>query len=94
MISSRAFGRPGMATCLAMSAEAQEYVRAYRTGNWSMPWLNAYAEGMFESEIAKVFEVTGIPKPILVDPQGTIVEVGMGLRGETLIAVLARYIGE
>jgi thiol-disulfide isomerase/thioredoxin len=71
-----------------------EDVREFRAGNLSMPWVNAFAEGAFESEIAKDFEVGGIPKPILVDPQGIIVETGMNLRGESLMAVLARYVGK
>jgi thiol-disulfide isomerase/thioredoxin len=71
-----------------------EDVREFRAGNLSMPWVNAFAEGAFESEIAKDFEVGGIPKPILVDPEGTIVEAGMNLRGESLMAVLARYVGK
>jgi thiol-disulfide isomerase/thioredoxin len=65
-------------------------VAAFRADKWSMPWLHAYADGMFDAEIAKTFEVNGIPKPILVDPQGKIVGVGMDLRGENLMAVLAR----
>jgi thiol-disulfide isomerase/thioredoxin len=71
-----------------------EDVAAFRAGEWKMPWVHTYAEGMFESEIAKAFEVMGIPKPILVDPQGTIVETGMGLRGDNLMTILARYVGE
>lgn len=71
-----------------------EDVRTFRAGKWSMPWLNTYAEGMFESEIGKAFEVTGIPKPILVGPEGTIVEAGMNLRGESLMAILEGYVGK
>jgi thiol-disulfide isomerase/thioredoxin len=67
-----------------------EDVTAFRADKWSMPWLHAYADGMFDSNVARVFEVKGIPKPILVDPQGKIVEVGMGLRGEGLMAILTR----
>lgn len=74
--------------------ESPEDVAEFRAGQWKMPWLNAYSEGVFQSEAAKVFEVAGIPKPILVDPNGTIVESGMGLRGDNLLAIISRYVGE
>jgi thiol-disulfide isomerase/thioredoxin len=80
---------------LSVSFDRQpQEVAAFRAGEWKMPWVHAFAEGMFESEIAKVFEVTGIPKPILVDPQGAILEAGVGLRGENLVRLVAKHVGE
>lgn len=69
-------------------------VKAFRANKWPMPWTNAYAEGMFDSDVAKAFEVTGIPKPILVDPSGKIVETDWDLRGESLPVVLSEYVGK
>ncbi|MFZ1946206.1 MAG: thioredoxin-like domain-containing protein [bacterium] len=88
------FKGPGFEILSISFDRRPEDVAQFRAGDWPMPWLNAYSEGMFQSEAATVFEVAGIPKPILVDPQGMIVECGMGLRGDNLTTVLARYLGE
>ncbi len=57
-----------------------------------MPWLNAFLEDGFRSELAKKFEVVGIPKPILVGPNGLILDKGSVLRGEALDRTLSRYL--
>jgi thiol-disulfide isomerase/thioredoxin len=71
-----------------------EQIGVFRAGQWKMPWLHAFAEGMFESDIARRFEVSAIPKPVLVDPEGMIVAVGPELRGKKLEKTLAQYLGE
>ena len=73
---------------------APDDVEEYRAKKWAMPWLHTFAEGNFQSELAQTFEVTGIPKPILVDPNGTIVAVGEELRGKKLSQTLARLLGD
>jgi thiol-disulfide isomerase/thioredoxin len=67
-------------------------IAGFRAGEWKMPWLHAFAEGMFSDEVATQFEVSGIPKPVLVDPEGIIVATGLELRGDSLEETLARYI--
>ena len=74
--------------------QSVDQIAAFRAGKWKMPWLHAFAEGMFESDIATLFEVSGIPKPVLVDPDGIIVAVGANLRGENLEGTLERCIKE
>jgi thiol-disulfide isomerase/thioredoxin len=69
--------------------QSVNHIDGFRAGQWKMPWLHAFAEGMFESEIATLFEVQGIPKPVLVDPEGIIVAVGSDLRGAALEETLA-----
>lgn len=64
----------------------------FRKEKWNMPWLNAYIEKGFNSKLAKKFEVFGIPKPILVGPDGLILEEGFTLRGETLVMTLSKYL--
>ena len=73
---------------------APEDVLKFREKKWAMPWLHAFAEGSFNSDLAKEFEVTGIPKPILVDPNGVIVATEGELRGPKLSKTLARYLGD
>lgn len=73
--------------------EKAETVGSYRTKKWKMPWMHGFVEGNFQSDIAKTFEVTGIPKPILVDPNGNIVAMESDLRGENLDQTLARFLG-
>jgi thiol-disulfide isomerase/thioredoxin len=57
-----------------------------------MPWHHAFVEKGFQSDLAKAFAVTGIPKPILVDPSGKIVAMGESLRGEELEKTLAKLL--
>lgn len=82
-------------TLLSVSFDPKrEDVAKYRLGKWRMPWLHAFAAQGFEGDEAKTFSVVGIPKPILVDPTGTIVAVENELRGEKLQQTLTRLLGE
>jgi thiol-disulfide isomerase/thioredoxin len=72
--------------------QSVEDIAAFRAGQWKMPWLHAFAEGMFESDIATLFEVSAIPKPVLVDPEGMIVATGEELRGKGLEETLEQHI--
>ena len=67
-------------------------VEKYRKGEWPMPWLHTFVDGGFRSDLAKAFEVRGIPKPVLVGPDGRIVAVGIQLRGENLDKTLERVL--
>lgn len=61
---------------------------------WPMPWLNTHIEEGFWSEAAEMFEITGIPKPILVDKAGIIIAMGFDLRGNNLDKTLARVFSQ
>lgn len=63
-------------------------VKKFRGDKYKMPWLHSFVEGGFKSEIAAAFEVKGIPKPILVDKDGTILAVDSPLRGKNLFNTL------
>ncbi len=78
---------------LSMDA-AQTQIAPFRAKKWKMPWLHAFITGIFEAELAKKFEVAGIPKPILVGPDGKIITMQEDLRGEVLEKTLAKYLGE
>jgi len=72
-----------------------EEVAKFRSGQWKMPWLHTFVEKGFSSDLAKAFEVRGIPKPILVDGNtNTILATGNDLLGERLEKTLARVLGE
>jgi thiol-disulfide isomerase/thioredoxin len=71
-----------------------EDVAKFRRAKWKMPWLHTFVEQGFGSELAKNFEVMGIPKPILVDGNtNTILATEMDLRGERLEKTLAGVLG-
>ncbi len=74
--------------------EKAETVKEFRKGKWKMPWLNSFAAGGYENEVVKRFEVSGIPKPVLVDRTGQIIATGNDLRGASLRKTLARMVGE
>lgn len=80
---------------LSISFDAQQQdIEKFRGAKWDMPWLHAFAVGNFNSDLAKTFEVSGIPKPILVDPNGMIIATEGELRGEALEKTLERYLGD
>lgn len=71
----------------------RETVAKFRAGTARMPWMNGLLQGGIESEIAKRFELTGIPKPVMVGRDGRIIAVGDELRGPRLGRTLASVVG-
>lgn len=69
-------------------------VAPFREGRFAMPWLHGFVEDGFDSDVAKAFGVAGIPKPILVGPDGTILATESDLRGENLRETLAEHLSE
>jgi thiol-disulfide isomerase/thioredoxin len=67
-------------------------IHRFRGGKWPMPWLHSFSPGVWKNEATRIFEVSGIPKPILVSPDGTIVALDADLRGPNLEKTLAKYI--
>ncbi len=66
----------------------------FRQRKWKMPWLHAFIEKGFESDLANRFEITSIPKPILIDPEGKIIATDDKLRGEELGKTLTTILGK
>jgi thiol-disulfide isomerase/thioredoxin len=65
-------------------------VAKFRQDKWKMPWLHTFVEKGFMSDLARTFEVIGIPKPILVDGNtNMILATEADLRGEGLEKTLA-----
>ena len=80
-------------TILSLSYDRnRDDIMPFRTEKWPMPWLHTFLEGSLKSEITNKFEVDGIPKPILVGPDGTILATESELRGESLEGTLRRFI--
>ncbi|HJR06865.1 MAG TPA: hypothetical protein VJ842_06390, partial [Pyrinomonadaceae bacterium] len=71
-----------------------ETVNRFREGKWKMPWLNSFITNGFDSPLVKQFEISGIPKPILVNREGRIIATENDLRGPNLAKTLARVLGE
>lgn len=87
-------GRKGF-EILSISMDAAEgQIAPFRAKKWKMPWLHAFIPGIFNADLAKEFEVAGIPRPILVGPDGTIVAMEDSMRGENLEKTLAKFLGE
>lgn len=86
-------GRKGF-NILSISMDASKnQIAPFRAKKWKMPWKHAFIDGIFDAELARRFEVAGIPKPILVDPSGRIVAMEEDLRGENLEKTLERFLG-
>jgi thiol-disulfide isomerase/thioredoxin len=61
-------------------------------GKYPMPWINTFAKGSFQGDIAEKFELVGIPKPILVDRNGKIIALGEDLRGHNLKKTISNFL--
>ena len=59
-----------------------------------MPWKHAFIEGGFQNPVAEAYGVKGIPKPLLLGPDGKIVASGGELRGENLERTLEKFLGQ
>ncbi len=80
-------------TILSLSFDRnKEAIEQFRKKEWKMPWLHVFLEGGNRDTISKEFEVSGIPKPILVDPKGKIVATEGELRGDDLDVTLAKFL--
>ncbi|RMH65209.1 MAG: hypothetical protein D6677_03005 [Calditrichaeota bacterium] len=81
-------------TILSLSLDPKpDDVDAYRKEKWAMPWLHAFLENDFDNPMCKRFEVHGIPAPLLIGPDGSILATQEDLRGTRLIKTLDKYLG-
>ncbi|MDC1067920.1 TlpA disulfide reductase family protein [Candidatus Kapabacteria bacterium] len=77
---------------LSFDRNAGEIKKTINNSKYKMPWKHAFVAGGFKSELAKQFEVDGIPKPILVSPTGEIIALSSGLRGPNLEFTLKKFL--
>lgn len=79
---------------LAVSLDAEEATyRAYVEKNIS-DWGNVLVQDGFDSEVARKFELSAIPRSILVDPEGKIVAIDDDARGTKLLLLLEKQLRE
>jgi len=72
--------------------DSADDVKGFRKDRFNMPWMHTFIEGGYENPLAVTYEVNSIPKPILIDPSGKIVAMGLQLRGVNLKKTLAKYL--
>lgn len=72
-----------------------EHIAPYRQqAATPMPWKHAFIEGAFQNPISEAYGVKGIPKPLLIGPDGKIVASGAQLKGEQLEKTLEAFLGK
>lgn len=81
-------------TILSISFDLDvEVLNSYRSEQWHLPWINAIEPKGTDSELGNSFEVYGVPKLILVNPEGVILETKCSLlRGQELASTLKKYL--
>ena len=81
---------------LSLSFDAKpEFIAPFRKqAATPMPWDHAFVAGGFNAPVAQAYGVQGIPKPLLISPEGVIVASGGQLRGENLEKTLAKFLGK
>ncbi len=79
---------------MARARDAEEATcRAYVEKNIS-DWGNVLVPDGFDSEVARKFELSAIPRSILVDPEGKIVAIDDDARGTKLLLLLEKQLRE
>ncbi len=68
-------------------------INEFRKKNWPMPWLHAAIDRK-KDKMIRDFNITWVPRPILVDPDGKIIALDSELRGERLFKTLEKYLGK
>ncbi|MGD1082353.1 MAG: redoxin domain-containing protein [Candidatus Sulfotelmatobacter sp.] len=84
------YGRDGFALLSISFDDSPETVAKFRKQKYPMPWQNGFAKDGFSGPVAKDFDLTGLPSPILVDRSGKIIALEMDLRGHRLFSTLER----
>jgi thiol-disulfide isomerase/thioredoxin len=69
-------------------------VSDFRNQKAGMPWKHVWVSESQRKIIHDLFEVTGIPKPILVGRDGMVIDLGSNLRGEQLDTALEKALGK
>jgi thiol-disulfide isomerase/thioredoxin len=72
--------------------DSPEDVDKFRNGQWKMPWLHSFVEGGFDNQLIQDFEVKGLPKMILIGPDGKIVASDWDLLDQNLEKILDKYL--
>lgn len=79
---------------LSFDQKAEDIAPYRADSSHAMPWNHAFVEGGFQSPLAVAYGVRGIPKPVLVGPDGKILATENDLRGDSLEKTLEKYLGK
>ena len=82
----------GFAILSIASDESVDVVKKFRAGQWKMPWLNAWTEGSGNSAALTALGVMHFPMAVLVGPDGKVIAIDAGLRGEELARTIERHL--
>lgn len=69
-----------------------EDIAPFRATKQPMPWKHAFLPGMKAHPIAEAYGAAGIPKYVLVGPEGTILASDADLRADKLEGTLAKFL--
>jgi thiol-disulfide isomerase/thioredoxin len=67
-------------------------IQQFRANRYPMPWRHTLVSSDDARSVRTQFEITGFPRPILVDETGTIIAVDDALRGDKLFEQVARAV--
>lgn len=80
-------------TILSVSFDASpQDVVDFRAEEWPMPWLHTYVPEARQRALMDQFEIVGIPRALLVGPDGRILAAGQALRRDKLARTLDRLL--
>jgi thiol-disulfide isomerase/thioredoxin len=71
-----------------------EAIAPFRKDKFPMPWKHAFLPGMKLNPVSEAYGAAGIPKYVLVGPDGKILAADAELRGPSLEATVARFLGK
>lgn len=72
-------------TILSISSDSDvESAIKFKNKKWKMPWLKVYADSRFENKLLKKLGIHGIPRAVLINKEGIIIDEGERLRGKGL----------
>jgi len=69
----------------------KEKLKKYTTEK-GVKWTQLFSNGNWKSDVIKKYKVTGIPCLFLINNEGKIVVINIGLRGKELIPTINKYI--
>ena len=67
-------------------------VAPFRSKRWAMPWRHAWVPGSLLAPGLKALEIYGIPRAVLLGPDGKILAADEALRGAALQRTLGKYL--
>lgn len=88
------FHSRGLSILSVSSDSNPDDVRKFRKMRFGMPWTHIWLPKDSQARVFNDFEITTIPKPILVSADGTIVATNLDVRGDKLEALLAKLLGQ